>query len=155
MGKVSKVCLVGISRTIVKSLGGWIVLDDITVPVCNPDGTIGSYFSKHRREPFISTSHQVKAFLVVKISAFFLHVVLVQDMAGGFCNKSNAVPIFFREGPRGIKIMTGCGGESTEGVHLTHLFGDGFHVPVSVCAPAAVGVGRIEIGMGNGHVPSM
>ena len=155
MGKVTKICLVGISRTIVKPFGGWIVLDDITVPVCNPDCTIGSYFCENRREPFVSTSHQVETFLVIEISSFFLHVVLVQDMAGRFCNKRNAVPIFFREGPGGIKVLPCCRGKSTEGIHLANLLGDGFHVTVCVRAPATVGVGRIEIGMGNGHVPSM
>ena len=155
MREIAKISLVGISGTIVKTLGRWIVLDDIAVPVCHPNSTIGSYFGKYRREPFVSASHQVEAFLVIEISAFFLHVVLVQDMAGWFCNKRDAVPIFFREGPGGIKIMSGGSGKSTECIHLAHLFSDGFHVTVRIRTPASVGIGRIEIGMRNGHVPSM
>ena len=48
MREITEICFVGVTRTIPKALWGWIVLNDIAVPVGHPYGAIRTNFCKNR-----------------------------------------------------------------------------------------------------------
>src|SRR5579884_1075484 len=95
-----------------------IVLDDVVVPIENPDRPIGSDFCGYGGGPFIHAGQQVETIMRDEIAALLIEQAHSDEMAGRLGDKSDAVPVRFRELSRRVDGMSSGSGEAIVKVNL-------------------------------------
>src|SRR5690606_36930109 len=79
---------IGISRSVVKALRSWIMLDDKVVPIQEPQRTIRTYFGLHRSKPVVRTSDHVPAIaLFLESRSRRLQDMFMDQASGRFSNE--------------------------------------------------------------------
>ena len=102
-----------------------IVLDDVVVPVDEPERAVGPDFGGDRSSPFIIGSECVKVVASGEARAIGLHDELAEQMAGGLALEGNTIPIFGRKGAGGVKRVACAGSVCAVLIDLADFFGDG------------------------------
>ena len=138
VGIIPQISFISIADPHIKSIWFWVMLNDITVPIRNPNCSVGTHFRKNGRYPFIGTRQEIKALNIFIIGAFFLHHVLVNYVSRWFTNEGSFVPIFLRKSPCRVEIMPCGGGIATPNVHLTNPWRDGLHILVRIRATTPI-----------------
>src|SRR2546423_3784591 len=95
MGFVAEGGLVSIAFAGGKAARSRVVLDDVIIPINDPQHAIRADFGADRGGPFVIAGGEVSAVMRGEIGSARLEVKFSQHMTGRLSDELNAVPIFF------------------------------------------------------------
>ena len=123
---VAQVGRIRVALTAFETMGSWVVLHNVVVPVEHPDISVRTNFRHDRRRPLIVAGQQIERTGCLEIRSPRAEHECAHQMSGGTVHKRSPIPVLPRIAPCRIQRMTGSRRVAAKLVHLPHLVGDRF-----------------------------
>lgn len=151
---IAEVAFVGISPAVLEALWCGVMLNDVVVPVDNPDSAVRTNFGHDGRRPFVVAGDEVCGAGGFVAGAIATENERANEVSGGFADEGCFIPPLAGECAGSIERVSGSGGVATKLVNLPDIFGDCLEKVCvgngsDICGRPATDL--FVVAIGNGH----